>query len=202
MIKDKLRCRKLAVPISSNATSQRRLHSISLSGPHTMRIVFQQIRRRWSWKSTTCTFVRSGAVSWKNTKLCGERLPLHASTFLIQNSLLRVRIFYGRKGYFLSSCRMLSLLFLDGHSARLVPGGVKDFGMNMYFFNLISRLSNSNVLTLEYSVYRSVGGFHLEESHWLSKRLRLRHMSWQYAAFSFEIDGVTTSLLSWRTSSA
>jgi hypothetical protein len=204
-MKDQLKRPTRATPIFSNATSQQRPHSISLSGPHTTRINSQQIRRSWSWKSTTCTFVRSGAVSWRNTKLCGERQPLRAITFLIQNFLSRVRIFCGRKGYFLSSCRMLSLLFRDECSSRLIPGGVKDSGIGRYFYNSISRLSNSNVLTLDYSVHRSVGGFRLEESHWLSKRLRLRHMSWRYAAFSFlhgENDGVTTSLLRWRASSA
>jgi hypothetical protein len=204
-MKDQLKSPTRATPTSSNATSQRRLHSTSLFDPRMTRIVSQQIRRRWSWRSTTCTFVRSGAVSWRNIKLCGGRLPLHAITFLIQSFLSRVRIFYDRKGYLLNSCRMLSLLFLDGHAARLVPGGVKDSGIGRYFYNLIFRLSNSNVLTLEYSVHRSVGGFRLEESHWLSKRLRLRHMNWQYAAFSLldgENDDVTTSLLRWRASSA
>jgi hypothetical protein len=66
---------------------------------------------------------------------------------------------------------MLSLLFLDGHAARLVSGGVKNSGIGRYCYNLISRLSNFNVLTLKCFVHLSVGGFSLEDSHWLGWRL-------------------------------
>jgi hypothetical protein len=50
-------------------------------------------------------------------------------------------------------------------------GGVKNSEIDRYFYNSIFRLSSSSTLTLKCFVHLFMGGFSLEDFHWLGWRL-------------------------------